>query len=120
MKKALFVLFVMFPCCLYAQTFQGDGEKYEVYCDVTCHVGIKKSIDITINNEEYVIKDKDGATIKTKDVTSALNLLSKRGWKLVTSSQSQDGTSGAQVMHYIVKKEVFDDREIELGIAKEK
>ena len=113
MRKTLFVLFAMLPYSSFAQNFQNDGNKYEVYCDVTCRVGIKKSIDIIINNEEYVIKDKDGATIKTKDVTSTLNLLSKRGWQLVTSSQSQNGTSGAQDMHYIVKKEISDDSEIE-------
>ena len=120
MRKVLIVLFAILPFFSFAQTFQNDGEKYDVYCDVMCHAGLKTSIDIIINNEEYVIKDKDESTIKIKDFTSALNLLSKRGWKLVTASQSQSGTSGVQIMHYTLKKEVSNDSEIEVGIAKEK
>lgn len=109
----------MLPNYMFAQTFQNDGEKYDVYCDVMYYSGLRKYVKISINNEEYVIKDKDGSTIKTKDGTSTLNLLSKRGWELITASQSQYETSGTQIIHYTVKKEISDDSEIGVGIAKE-
>lgn len=120
MKQVLFALFALLPCSLFAQNFQNDGGKYEVYCDIEYYMALKNHVHITINKNKYDIVSKDGEIIKTKEVTEALNLLSKRGWKLVTSSQSQTGTAGVQILHYTMKKEVTDDSEIEVGIEKQK
>ena len=120
MKRLLAFAFSMLPLLSMAQNFNEDGGKYEVYCDVKYTVALKERIDITINNEEYKIVNRDGDIIKTKEGTETLNLLSKRGWKLVTTSQSQSGTSGVTVIHYIMMKEVTNDSEIAFGIAKEK
>ena len=121
MKQVLLVLFALLPCYSLAQNFQNDGEKYEVYCDVEYFIAaVKNHVHITINKTKYDIISNNGEIIKIKEVTEALNLLSKRGWKLITSSQSQTGSGGAIILHYTMKKDVVDDSEIEVGIEKQK
>lgn len=93
-----------------AQTFNEDGGKYEVYCDVKTY---RSLIYITINNKSYDITDKDGKKVETKEITETLNFLSKRGWKLV----SVWGVDTNSYVHYIMKKDISDDKEIEIGLT---
>lgn len=96
-----------------AQNYQEDGSKYEVYCDVKDYI----AIHITINNEEYKIVDKEGNEIKTEEITEVLNLLSKRGWKLVDVSVVR-GVGQYDDKHYIMKKEIISDIENTIGLKK--
>jgi hypothetical protein len=59
--------------------------------------------------------------VKTKEVTTILNLLAKRGWKLVGTF----GTTGGSNLlpyerHYTMMKVVTDDSEIETGLDLDK
>lgn len=123
MKKLFVIVFALFSIHSFAQTFKNDGKQYEVYCDVKFFVNAfsKTSIDIIINDNSYLIKDEDGKEIKTKEVTKILNLLSKRGWKLVESFGT---TGGGNLLpyerHYTMMKLVYNDTEIEEGIEPEK
>ncbi len=106
----------MFPLVLMAQNFQEDGGKYEVYCDVRDYeISVKSSqITIRINNTKYNIVDKDGNIVKCNEITEALNLLSKRGWRLVSSFGYDCG--GDTFKHYTMKKEVVSDEDINTGL----
>jgi hypothetical protein len=104
---------MMMPLVSMAQNFNEDGGKYEVYCRV---VDLGSERNILINNKHYKIVDKDGKLIGTKDVMEILNLLAKRGWKLVTSFSSGSSTN----KYFIMKKEVKDDKEIDLGLVVKK
>ena len=115
MKKLLLLLFVLLPFETSAQNFVGDGSKYDAYCDVECTILNKKTIRININNECYDIIDNEGKPIEPKDETEALNLLAKRGWKLVSSWGT---TTGIYFIHFYMKKEVSSDKEIEVGLTK--
>lgn len=123
MKKLIILLFAFMPLCSLAQNFNGDGGKYEVYCDVRYFVNSlsKTTINIIINDNKYVVKDKEGKEVKTKEVTTILNLLAKRGWKLVGTF----GTTGGSNLlpyerHYTMMKVVADDSEIETGLDLDK
>ena len=113
MKKILFVLLTMMPLCGMAQNYQEDGGKYDVYCDVKEYI----SISVTINNENFKIVDKDDNDVKTKEITEVLNLLSKRGWRLVDISVVR-GTGQYDDRHYIMKKEIISDIENTIGLKK--
>ena len=115
MKKLLLLLFVLLPFETSAQNFVGDGSKYDAYCDVECTILNKKTIRININNECYDIIDNEGKPIEPKDETEALNLLAKRGWKLVSSWGT---TTGLYFIHFYMKKEISSDKEIEAGLTK--
>ena len=117
MKKLLFLILVCFPLCSVAQNFNEDGGKYDVYCKVV-YSTYGNSLYLVINDKGYVVIDKNGEKVKSKEVTEVLNLLSKRGWKLVSSSISDK--SMKTDYHFIMKKEVMDDREIELGLKLKK
>jgi hypothetical protein len=108
MRKILVLFLSIMPLFANAQNFNEDGGKYEVYCKVV--KGLKVSINI--NDETYNIVDKGGEKIKTNDEIEVLNLLSKRGWRLVSSSQP--GTATVQI--FIMKKEITDDKEILIGL----
>lgn len=96
-----------------AQNYNEDGGKYEVYCEVRVY---KSLVYIVIDNKNYSIVDKEGKQIKVSDVTEALNLLSKRGWRLVTAW----GVDINSYEHYTMKKEIIDDKEKELGLVLKK
>ena len=102
-----------------AQNFSEDGGKYEVYCDVKDFTNVYggESFTITISESKYVIIDNQGKEVKTKEVTQILNLLAKRGWKLV-SSFGMNGTNGVlpTEKHYTMVKEITNDKEIETGL----
>ena len=119
MKKLLVILFQFMPLVSMAQNFSEDGSKYEVYCDVKDFTNAYggESFTITINESKYVIIDNQGKEVKTKEVTQILNLLAKRGWKLV-SSFGMNGTNGVlpTEKHYTMVKEVTNDKEIETGL----
>ena len=116
MKKLLIILFVLMPLVSMAQNFNGDGSKYEVYCEVTENLNTH-SVTIMINGKVRHIVNKEEKRVKIADSTEALNLLSKRGWCLISSH-----SSGINIItkYYIMKKEVKDDKEIELGLEKRK
>lgn len=110
--KKLIVLFALLLSVgsAKAQNFKEDGGKYEVYCNVS-YQPFGDRLHFIINNKKYVIIDKEGKEIKPKEETELLNLLAKRGWKLVSSSANEN------YYHYTMKKEINDDKEIEVGIA---
>ena len=123
MKKLLVILFMFMPLVSMAQNFNEDGGKYEVYCDVKYFVNAlsKTTINIVINDNKYTIIDKEGKEIKSKEITTILNCLSKRGWKLFSSF----GTTGGSNLlpyerHYTMVKIVANDKEIEEGIKLDK
>lgn len=123
MKKLVILFFAFMPLCSMAQNFNGDGGKYEVYCDVKYFVNAlsKTTINIFINDNKYIVKNKDGKEEKSKEVTTVLNLLAKRGWKLVESFGT---TAGSNLLpyerHYTMMKLVSDDSEIETGLELDK
>lgn len=112
MKKLLVILFVFMPLVSMAQNFNEDGGKYEVYCEVTENLNTH-SVTIRTNGKICHIINKETERVKISDSTEALNLLSKRGWCLISSH-----SSGINIItkYYIMKKEVTDDKEIELGL----
>lgn len=117
MKKLLVILFMFMPLVSMAQNYNEDGGKYEVYCKVV-YSTYGSALYLIINDKEYVVIDKNGDKIKSKEVTEVLNLLSKRGWKLVSSSISD---KSMKTDHYfIMKKEITDDNEVELGLKLKK
>lgn len=116
MKKLLCILFMMMPLVSMAQNFNEDGGKYEVYCEVTENL-FSHSVEIKIDGKIRHIVNKEEKRIKIKDSTEALNLLSKRGWRLVSSHSS--GINSID-KYYVMKKEVSDDKEIEVGLEKRK
>ena len=103
-----------------AQNFNEDGKEYEIYCEVKIDMTavMKTYYTITINGEEHFIADKDGNKIKTKDTTTTLNLLAKRGWKLVSSYGFSPGTSHTTQRYYTLKKVVKNDDEVLIGLVK--
>ena len=114
MKKLLVILFMFMPLVSVAQNFNEDGGKYEVYCRV---IDLGSGRNILINDKHYKIVDKDGKLVGTKEVMEILNLLAKRGWKLVSSFSYE---ANGNVKYFIMKKEVSDDKEIELGLLVKK
>ena len=110
MKKLLCILFMMMPLVSMAQNFNEDGGKYEVYCKV---VDYGNETHIFINNNHCKIVNKNGEQVSTREITEILNLLSKRGWKLVSSFSSGTSIIGR---YYILKKEITDDKEISVGL----
>lgn len=114
MKKLIAILFMVIPLISMAQNFKGDGGKYEVYCEVTEDLH-SRSVTIMINGKVRHIVNKEEKRVKIADSTEALNLLSKRGWCLISSH-----SSGINIItkYYIMKKEVSDDKEIEVGLEK--
>ncbi len=123
MKRLLALVLAVMPLCAMAQNYNEDGGKYEVYCDVKYFVNAlsKTTINIVINDNKYTIIDKEGKEIKTKEITTILNCLSKRGWKLISSF----GTTGGSNLlpyerHYTMMKIVTNDKEIEEGIKLDK
>ena len=123
MKKLLCILFMMMPLVSMAQNYKEDGGKYEVYCDVKQFVNAfgSSSITITIGNTKYVVVDSQGKDVKIKEPTDAINLLAKRGWKLVSSFGMAGGNGLLPTeKHYTLKKEIIDDKDFELGLQKSK
>lgn len=116
MKKLLVILFMFMPLVSMAQNFNEDGGKYEVYCEVTENLNTH-SVTIRINSKICHIVNKETERVKISDATEAISLLSKRGWCLVSSH-----SYGVSVItkYYIMKKEVSDDKEIELGLLVKK
>lgn len=114
MKKLLCILFMMMPLVSMAQNYKEDGGKYEVYCEVRENLH-SHSVEIKINGKYRHIVDKEDKRVKMIDSTEAINLLSKRGWRLITSH-----SSGINIIdkYYIMKKEVSNDDEIETGLEK--
>ena len=113
MKQLLVVLFMFMPLVSMAQNFNGDGSKYEAYCEVRIY---KSLVYIVIDNKHYNIVDKEGKQVKVSEATEALNLLSKRGWKLVTAW----GVDLNSYERYTMKKEITDDKEKEIGLVLKK
>ena len=99
-----------------AQNFNEDGGKYEVYCEVE-YIYMGNLIYIEINKKRYYLINKDNEKIRTKHPVEVINLLAKRGWKLVAIGSSGDRNTNRR---YVMKKEVVEDKEIELGLAVEK
>lgn len=120
MRKFILLL-ALLPVCVFAQNFQKNGEKYEVYCDVKHFTNAfgKTTITITVNDDEFEVVDENGNQVKTKEVTMVLNLLAKRGWKLVSSFGTSGGSKVLPIeKHYTMKKEISNDDEINIGISK--
>ena len=116
MKKLLCILFMMMPLVSMAQNFNEDGGKYEVYCEVK-HIFVGSVLSIEIGDKEYDIINKDKERIKIKNPNEAINLLSKRGWKLVSVVTSGDNNVNRR---FFMKKEITDDKEIEFGLQENK
>ena len=116
MKKLLVILFMMMPLVSVAQNFNEDGGKYEVYCEVE-YIFMGDLIYIKINKKRYCLINKDNEKIRIKYPVEVINLLAKRGWKLVAIGASGDRNTNRR---YLMKKEVVDDKEIELGLKEEK
>lgn len=110
MKKLLVYLFLLIPFATMAQNFNEDGGKYEVYCKV---VDYGNEIRIIINNSNCKFVDKNGENVSAKEITEVLNLLSKRGWSLVSSFSSGTSVVGR---YYIMKKEISNDSELSDGL----
>lgn len=99
-----------------AQNFNGDGGKYEVYCEVK-YTFMSSVPGIEIGDKEYDIINKDKERIKIKNPNEAINLLSKRGWRLVSVVTSGDKDVNRR---FFMKKEITDDKEIEFGLQENK
>jgi hypothetical protein len=104
------------PLVSMAQNFNEDGSKYEVYCEVK-YTLVGSILSIEIDNKEYYLVDKDGEQIKAKSPIEVVNLLSKRGWRLVSVIASGDKNVNRR---FFMKKEIFDDKEIEIGLKEDK
>lgn len=116
MKKLLVILFMMMPMVSMAQNFNEDGGKYEVYCEVK-YTFMSSVLSIEIGDKEYDIINKDKERIKIKNPNEAINLLSKRGWRLVSVVTSGDKNVNRR---FFMKKEITDDKEIEFGLQENK
>lgn len=110
MKRILAFILAVMPLCAMAQNYNEDGGKYEVYCKV---VDYGNEIRIIINNSNCKFVDKNGENISAKEITEVLNLLSKRGWSLVSSFSSGTSVVGR---YYIMKKEISNDSELSDGL----
>lgn len=117
MKKVLFILMlVLASMSVSAQNAKGNGEKYDVYCEI---VGTSKllSTKVTVQVdfgqskwENANLYDKDGKKIKFNSMMDALDYMGKRGWKLCQTYAI--GSGGSYVYHYIMVKNVTSDAEI--------
>ena len=104
------------PLCAMAQNFNEDGGKYEVYCEVN-YIFMSSVPGIEIGDKEYDIINKDKERIKIKNPNEVINLLSKRGWRLVSVVTSGDKNVNRR---FFMKKEITDDKEIEFGLQENK
>lgn len=125
MKRIIFAL--MFSAIFFSLHAQ---EKYTVYCDVYLfgERGIWKNATLSFDfgdNRNVDLLDENGKRMKFPSPITAVNYLSKKGWKLfsVTSSTNNDMSILTKdigitvlVMHYIMTKDVSSDAEILNGL----
>ena len=116
MKRILAFILAIMPLCAMAQNYNEDGGKYEVYCEVK-YTFMSSVLSIEIGDKEYDIINKDKERIKIKNPNEAINLLSKRGWRLVSVVTSGDKNVNRR---FFMKKEITDDKEIEFGLQENK
>lgn len=86
-------------------------------CPYCSFGGIKGAPGIEIGDKKYDIINKDKERIKIKNPNEAINLLSKRGWRLVSVVTSGDKNVNRR---FFMKKEITDDKEIEFGLQENK
>ena len=132
MKRILFIVILALACIgVRAQN------KYTAYCDIYLfgERSITKNavLNFDFGDDKNVdLLDENGKIIKFPSPITAINYLSKKGWKLfsVTSSTNStmsilnQTTSGIitpiMVMHYIMTKDVSSDAEILNGLRTSK
>lgn len=97
-----------------------DGSKSTAYCEVVVYnsFGLGK-VKVVVDFGEmkdgpkyFFLADERGINIKFQTAMDALNYLSKRGWKLVSSYFVNTGAS----FHHIMQKEVNSESDVEKGL----
>ena len=84
--------------------------------------GFNKSITVNVDlgqyqsaAKNYTLLDEKGKAIKFNSMVAAMNYMGERGWKFVQVYTVRD-SSGSEVNHWLMYKEVSDESEIYDGI----
>ncbi len=117
MKKILLLMMlVLSSMAVNAQNAKGNGEKYDVYCEIvgsTKFLSTKVTIEVDFGQSQWAnanLYGADGKKIKFNSMMDALDYMGKRGWKLCQTYAIGSGSSF--VYHYIMTKQVVSDEEI--------
>lgn len=117
MKKFLLIFLLSCPSCvLFAQT------PFKTYCNlIGDENSLKKGIvSIRIDYGQEDLKDnkfvdENGKEIKFRTMVSAMNFMSKLGWKLEQVYNRYDKIDGSPIIIWILSKEVTSKEDITNG-----
>lgn len=117
MKRFILLFFLFFTgIMLFAQT------PFRTYCNlIGDENSLKKgivSIRIDYGQEDLSdnkFVDENGKEIKFRTMVSAMNFMSKLGWKLEQVYNRYDKFDGSPIIIWVLSKEVFSEQEITKG-----
>lgn len=81
MKRMSFLLFVLVPLLVFAQSEKEEQRAYDVYCEMSIALGNHVIIG---DYEQNIIVDENGKEIKFTLPVRALSYMAKRGWEFVS------------------------------------
>lgn len=116
MKHLLSLLFAIFAITICAQT------PYKVYCTLQGNEKELKNNQVSLRIDygqeslkDNKLVDENGEEIKFNTMVSAMNYMSKLGWKYEGCYNSKDQIWGGLIFMWILSKEVTSDDEITQG-----
>ena len=118
-KKLLFLMLCLMSISVNAQNVKNDGKPYAYYCQIVGWVNLGGQLRMKMlwdnMRDENNLRDENGKKIEFKSMVDAMNYMSKRGWDYVECVTYAD--FGKQnVVHYIFRKYVTNDKEAKEGI----